>query len=210
MGNDENVDETKEVRECFNEKIFDYIRKVITAGNQKGKTEEKKNNFDIIDELNKGLNYELNLQEENKIDYQYNENLKYGMIVLQNNIDIKKKTVIKNKDLFLYSPEYAYYLNENKTKLFIIIEYIGKKVDIDVKRQVNRGNYVFVIEGKSNDSKKNSKFLIKFYFQKKKHNIQFKNNKKKIDFENGIFTIEYEIETISNQKKNYMKDEKNK
>jgi len=201
MGNDENVDETKEVRECFNEKIFDYIRKVITAGNQKGKTEEKKNNFDIIDELNKGLNYELNLQEENKIDYQYNENLKYGMIVLQNNIDIKKKTVIKNKDLFLYSPEYAYYLNENKTKLFIIIEYIGKKVDIDVKRQVNRGNYVFVIEGKSNDSKKNSKFLIKFYFQKKNTIYNLKIIKKKLILKMEFLLLNMKLKQFQTKKK---------
>ena len=147
------------------------------------------------------------MRDEKSIKYEYNQQLKYGMIILNENINIGKETFLKNKDLYFYCPEHAYYLNEDKTKLYIIIELVGQVCQLDVKSQLNRGIYIFIVEGTQikdeNDSKNNRQFLIRIQLSKFKYNIrEIKRDSKKIYNSNGIYTIEYDIE--QNSKRNFI------
>jgi hypothetical protein len=189
MGNDENVEVTEKVRNFFNKNAFEYIKKHITTGNEKKK-------IDVIGTLKEELLTELSLKSKESIQYK-NKN-HYGRIVLRDDSNINdNKNIIKNKDLYFNSPEYSYYLNEDKTKLYIIIELVGKEFKIDVNISLYRGKYIFIIEGfQQYGSERKNQFLIRFELIKKKFNIQIKPKTKKSWFDKGIYIIEYDIEKI--------------
>ena len=208
MGNNENVPETKEVREFFNEKTFKFIKKSITIGND---LFEK---FDIIDNLKEELKTELNLKKENNIENILNEDRNYGIIKYKkdSNIHKTKTKKFKNDNLFNYIPEFSYCL-EGKDFLYIILEVPGKedkKLKIEYKNK--RGKYIFYIEGKKInkyefDEQKDELFFFSFELNQKKYGIKIKpKSEKEIKFNKGIYTIKYHIEERKN-KENFKAEE---
>ena len=174
MGNNEDVPETEEIRKFFNEKTFKFIKKNITTGN------DLFENFDIIEKLKEELKSELNFAKDN-IENIINIDGKYGKIKYTNTIsrnNINKGQPNKNDNLYNYVPEFSYYL-EGKKFLYIIFEVPGKEdKDLKFNYKNKRGKYIFYIEGK------------------KINNYD--------EFENGVYTIKYQIE---DKKKIFLKEE---
>ena len=178
MGNDENNENNKIVKQFFNEKTFEYIRKNIT-------TVSEKKNFNIIQKIKEELGSEFNIKNINFIKDKYKDY--FGKIYLNIKFD-NNKSILKNNDLFLNTCKYSYFLVDNKF-LQIIFEAPGKEdKNLKVNYKEVRGKYKFTIEGiqesHENNKKKEKKFfLITCEIIKKKLNIRLKeNNNKKITF----------------------------